>query len=243
MSKKRVAIVGSSGRMGQRVARLLCDSETLILGATLDAGEEAQTAFSNADVVIDFSAPAACQTLLPLAASLGIPYVVASTGLTDADHAAIDRAAKQIAVVQASNLSLGVNVMLELVELAAKRLGTGFDIEISETHHRHKRDAPSGTALSLGKAAQAGRGPLQTVLRQEGMSEPRADNELGYGVLRGGDVSGDHTVYYFGNGERIEITHRSSTADIFAQGAIRAATWLMGHPAGRYTMAEVLRSC
>jgi 4-hydroxy-tetrahydrodipicolinate reductase len=165
---------------------------------------------------------------------------VASTGLTPVDEAAIDDASAEVAIVQAANLRLGVNVMLELVEMAAARL-RGFDAEISEIHHRHKRDAPSGTALALGAAVQRGAGKKTEVVGRHGMGEPRGSQELGYAALRGGEVAGEHTVFFFGDSERLEITHRSTNADIFAAGALQAAQWLLGRAPGRYDMLDVLR--
>ena len=238
--------------MGQRVLRLLDNHPILRLGVVLArAGgtplppelpveHDVEAALARADVVVDFSAPAACSVIGPRCAALGIPYVVASTGLSTAEDKALNQVAKGVAVLQAANLSLGVNVMLELVELAASRL-KDYDMEISEIHHRHKRDAPSGTALALGGAAQRGAGKRREVLGRQGITEPRADDELGYAAMRGGEVAGEHTVYFFGEAERLEITHRSNNADIFAAGALRAAAWLLGKPAGRYSMLDVLR--
>lgn len=261
IDKLRVCVVGPGGRMGQRLMRLLQNHERVVVASTLvregaaslalDAGITAsggsvvetshpRQAFTEADVVIDFTAPPALRDLLPIAVELGVAYVVASTGLGATDEQAIDAAATRIAVVQAANLSLGVNVMLELVESAAKKLGVAFDVEVSEIHHRHKRDAPSGTALSLTQAVQQGRGAMRVVQARSGVGPARERDELGVAALRGGDVAGEHTVYYFGDNERLEITHRAGNADIFARGAIAAAEWLRGRPAGRYGMRDVL---
>jgi len=251
MTKSQVCIVGICGRMGQRVMRLLQDHPTLELACGIEheakslpdlkipIASDAAKMIALCDVVIDFSAPSSVTQIAPICANLGKRYVIASTALTAADDKAINDAAQKIAVLQAANLSTGVNVLLELVELAAKRLGTSFDVEISEIHHKHKRDAPSGTGLALGQAVQLGRGPMQEVrARHDG---ERQANELGYAVMRGGDVSGDHTVHFFGEGERIELVHRSSSADIFASGALRAAHWLVEKPKGRYSMRDVMR--
>jgi 4-hydroxy-tetrahydrodipicolinate reductase len=241
--------------MGQRVARLLKDHPALELRSGVsdnDDGARAKAlgvpvvadpreALDGVDVVVDFSAPPSCVALAPLCAERRLPYVLASTGLTPQDEAAIADAAQHTAILQAANLSTGVNVMLELVELAAQRLGRFCDIEVSEIHHRYKRDAPSGTALALGEAAQRGQPGLEAVYGRHGIGGERGRQEIGYAAVRGGDVSGEHTVYYFGEGERIEITHRSSTADIFAVGALRAAHWLLGKSPGRYAMLDVLR--
>lgn len=247
-----VCLVGARGRMGQRVVRLLREHPQLRLAvalvregaapiASVPTVCDACEAVGQVQVVIDFSAPAVCQTLAPVCAELGKPYVVASTGLGEADFAAIHKAAVTTAIVQAANFSIGVNVMLELVQAAAAKL-QGFDTEIFEIHHRHKRDAPSGTALALGEAVTQGAGERHQVLGRQGhaMGE-RGDTDLGYGVLRGGEVPGEHTVYYFGRNERLEITHRSANGDIFAEGALLAARWLLGRPAGRYSMLDVLR--
>ncbi len=246
-----VCVAGAWGRMGTRVARLLESHPRLRFAVALEvAGKQAQEhvvpstsdatkAVAMAQVVIDFSAPAAAASLAPVCASGRVPYLVASTALTAQDLAAIDAAAAHTPVLQAANLSLGVNVLLELAELAARRL-SGFDVEIFEIHHRHKRDAPSGTALALGEAVQRGRGTLTPVLARGGQSHEREAHELGYAALRGGEVAGEHTVYFFGEVERIELGHRASSPDVFAQGALVAAEWLLDKPAGRYTMRDVL---
>lgn len=236
--RARVVVIGSAGRMGTRVVRLLENHATLVLASGVDRGDDVAAAIANSAVVIDFSAPAACARVAPLCANVGAAYLVASTALTDDDVRALATAARQVAVLQAANLSIGVNVLAELVAEAAARLA-GFDIEISEIHHRHKRDAPSGTALALGAAAKRGRGGLRDVLGRAGEAV-RKNDELGFAALRGGDVSGEHTVYFFGNGERVELTHRATTPDIFAHGALTAASWLVGKPAGAYTMRDVL---
>lgn len=261
-----VCLVGAGGRMGGRVCRLLLGSDRFYLASALErpgttlspadlgiaapadaeAGtsvlitDDAQQAIRAARIVIDFAAPPATSTLAPVCAEHGVAYLVASTALTPADEAALEAASTRCAVLRAANLSLGVNVMLELVERAARSLGTSFDIEISEVHHRHKRDAPSGTALLLGQAVERGRGGLRSVFSRGGVDALRKPDELGYSVLRGGDVAGEHTVYYFGDTERIEITHRAGSSEVFARGALFAAAWLVARPAGRYTMRDVL---
>ena len=240
--------------MGQRVMRLLGHHPALQLNAILTrpgapaldvpgvlVATSATAAVAAADVVIDFAAPAVCGEVAPACLRAHVPYVVASTGLTEADQKALDGAASAIALLQAANLSLGVNVMLELVRAAASAL-PGFEVEISEIHHRHKRDAPSGTAYALGEAAMLGGGHKTAVVGRHGTANSaRAATELGYSAIRGGEVPGEHTVYFFGDAERIEITHRSSSGDIFASGALTAAMWLMGQKPGRYTMRDVLR--
>ncbi len=231
---------------------VLASSKTLTAHSAVEAGEKAdglpaglvvsddpKTALVDADVVIDFSAPPACSQILPVCAELGIPCIIASTGLTDDHSHAIDEASKRCAVIVAANCSVGVNVLLELVELASKRLN-GFEPEIFEIHHKFKRDAPSGTALALGEAVSRGRGPLREVHARAGIDEARQSDELGYGTLRGGDVSGEHTVFFFGEHERIELTHRSTSPTIFANGAAQAAEFLIGRKPGRYSMRDVL---
>lgn len=251
MSKTRVCVVGASGRLGRRVLRALKKHPSLEAGSALVRQElelpgparvttSVEEALQNVGVVVDFSAPAACSRVLPGAARAGIPYVLASTALTDQDEELLEEVEQQIPVVLASNFSVGVNLLFELVEIAARRLGESFDIEISEIHHRHKRDAPSGTALSLASAAEAGRGDLEHVLGRAGPEPPRGPEQLGIAALRGGDVAGEHTVYFFGDCERVELTHRATTPDIFAHGALRAAAWVLGKPPGRYSMRDVL---
>lgn len=251
--KGRVCLVGATGRMGRRVQCYIAHHPSLVLSAALQRhgnGTELspgvpiftdpRQAASHADVLLDFAAPAACVTLAPVCADTGTAYLVASSGLTAADEAALNAASKTIAVLHAPNLCMGVNVMMELVEMAAARLAA-YDVEISEIHHRLKRDAPSGTAHALGEAVQRGRGKMVPVVGRQGFTPmTRANDELGYASLRGGDVAGEHTVYFFGESERLEITHRASSGDIWATGALHAAKWLLGRPPGRYSMHDVL---
>ena len=257
----RVGIVGPSGRMGQRVTRLVSEFSDLSLTAGLCRGGSAcegkdvgtlagceplgVTAVSSpggaaaaCDAMIDFSAPPVCGVLAQVCAGKGCAYVVGSTGLEPADHEALKLAAERVPVLLAANFSVGVNLLLDLVGRAS-RIMADADVEIFEAHHRHKRDAPSGTALALGKAVRDERPELREVLGRSG-AVPRESNELGYAAVRGGDVSGEHTVFFFGEGERVELTHRATTPDIFARGALRAARWLVSQPAGFYTMADVL---
>jgi 4-hydroxy-tetrahydrodipicolinate reductase len=252
-----VCVLGATGRLGQRCCALLANHPLLSLGLTYarDAAQvqrlqaqsgsaqvttDLQAALQSCAVAIDFTAPALCATSLPLCAAHARPCVVASTGLTAADQRAIDRASQSVAIVQSANLSLGVQVLQDLVQQAAAKL-EGFDIEIAEIHHRHKRDAPSGTACALGDAVRRGRGPQQAVLGRHGHSAGRADNEIGFAALRGGEVVGDHTVYFLGQSERLELTHRSHSADIFAAGALRAAAWLLQQKPGLYGLGDVIR--
>jgi 4-hydroxy-tetrahydrodipicolinate reductase len=249
-----VTVAGAGGRMGRRVLQLLASHPSLRAGAALErvgaslsipeAGATLVTddpvrALAGAAVVVDFSAPSAAPVLAPLCAERGVAYLVASTALGPSEQAALDAASRRVAVLQAANLSLGVNVLLELVEAAARRL-SGFDVEILELHHHHKKDAPSGTALALGRAVERGRGAMRQVVGRAGVGEARKADELGYAAVRGGDVAGEHTVYLFGEAERLELTHRATSPEIFAQGALAAAVWLVGRPAGLYAMRDVL---
>jgi len=253
--------------MGQRVIGALAEHRSLYLSAALVRESELQRgviswfeergegtagntrsvsplvdvaqAVGAAKVVVDFAAPAACERLAPACVAADVPYVVASTGLSDVDEAALQAASLHVPVLSAANFSLGVNVLVSLVERAARSL-PGFDAEVFEIHHRGKRDAPSGTAYALGEAVERARGEVAPIIGRGGISEPRADDELGYAALRGGDVSGEHTVFFFGGGERVELTHRATSRDIFAGGALRAAQWLLDKEPGRYQMADVL---
>jgi 4-hydroxy-tetrahydrodipicolinate reductase len=196
-----------------------------------------------ADVWIDFSVPAATIAYTEAAVAAGAALVVGTTGLGDEQRAAIDRASKKVPVVFTANYSIGINVLLKLVADAAQTLGPSYDLEIVETHHRAKRDAPSGTALRLAEAlAEATGRDLAKDARYEryGDTGPRPATQIGVQTLRGGDVVGDHSVHFLGLGDRIEITHRASSRDTFAVGAVRAALWLAGRPAGLYDMRSVL---
>ena len=195
------------------------------------------------DVLVDFSSPSALPENLAAARAANTPIVIGTTGLEAQHHALIDAAAAQVAVLQAANTSLGVNLIGHLVPEAAARLGPDWDIEVLEMHHRHKVDAPSGTGLFLGTAAAAGRGvELDQVSdrARDGITGPRREGHIGFAVMRGGSVAGDHQVVFAGEGERIEIGHRAETREIFARGAVKAALWLAGKPAGRYWMTDVL---
>lgn len=234
----RIGILGAMGRMGQAIAADAAAAGADVIGLVdRDLGDLAGTAAA-AEVLIDFSAPAALAGHLAAARAAGTPILVGTTGLAAEHHAAIDAAAHAIPVLQAANTSLGVNLLAALVEQAAARLGPDWDIEIVEMHHRHKIDAPSGTALLLGDAAARGRGHrLDPVVDRTGA---RVEGAIGFASLRGGSVAGDHMVVLAGEGERIELGHRAESRAIFARGALRAARWLVGRAPGRYTMADVL---
>jgi 4-hydroxy-tetrahydrodipicolinate reductase len=193
-----------------------------------------------ADVVIDFSSADALKRLLPLAIRANVAVVSGTTRLDAACEKLLDDAAKIVPVLSAPNTSVGVQVLADLIRLAVERLGAGFDVEIVETHHRAKVDAPSGTAEKLRRAVEDARGELLRMHGREGNVGPRKPEEIGVHAVRGGDVIGDHTVHLLGPGERIELTHRATSRDLFARGALRAAQFVVGRPAGRYTMADVI---
>lgn len=226
-----ITLFGASGRMGRAVTEAACSRDDVSLVA------------NGADVFVDFSAPAALEANLDQAVAAGAPILIGTTGLEPVHQRAIDAAARTIGVIQAANTSLGVNLLSHLVREAAARLGDDWDIEIVEMHHRMKVDAPSGTALLLGRAAAEGRGvDLESVADRgrDGITGARTAGHIGFAALRGGSVAGDHQVILAADGERIELGHRAESRIVFARGAIAAAAWLAGKPAGRYTMADVL---
>jgi 4-hydroxy-tetrahydrodipicolinate reductase len=245
-----IGILGAAGRMGRAVAEAAVAAEQEVIGGVDLSGAvegrygDAAALAAHCDVLIDFSAPSALPGHLAAARATGTPMVIGTTGLQPADHALIDQAAADIAVLQAANMSLGVTLLMQLVREAAARLGNEWDIEILEMHHRHKVDAPSGTALLLGKAAAEGRGStveeLSRFNRMDGEPHRRDNGTIGYASLRGGSAAGDHLVIFAGENERIELGHRAENRRIFAQGAVKAAAWLIGRPAGRYAMTDVL---
>ncbi|MAN78773.1 MAG: 4-hydroxy-tetrahydrodipicolinate reductase [Rhodospirillaceae bacterium] len=261
-----IGIVGCGGRMG----RMLIETVMATEGATLAGGTEqpgspfigqdlgllvgpeavgavvmddAHALFEASDVVIDFTVPAATAGHAACAFDTGTAMVIGTTGLSADQQSVVEGAAEKAAVVQAGNMSLGVNLLVGLARQAADLLGPDYDIEVVEMHHKHKIDAPSGTALMLGKAAAEGRGidhDANAVLSREGHTGPRPDQAIGYATLRGGDVVGDHTVIFAGPSERIELTHRAASREIFARGAVRAALWCDGRAPGLYSMRDVL---
>lgn len=231
-----IGIIGSAGRMGRAIAAALPDHDVTLAGG-VDAGGDLTALAAAADVLIDFSAPSALGAALAASLAAGKPLVVGTTGLSPADHAAIDAAARDIAVLQTGNTSLGVTMLAVLVEQAAARL-PDWDIEVVEMHHRLKQDAPSGTALLLAEAAAAGRGTPLTA--ETDRNRARADGAIGFASLRGGTVVGDHQVVLAGPRERLTLGHVAEDRGLFAHGAIRAALWLADRPPGRYTMRYVL---
>ena len=256
----RLAVVGASGRMGRAVVRLAKGAGVDLvcaIGATdvgRDAGELAGIGgigtpivdglaaieSSRASVIIDFSAPHVTHSLAPLAASIGVALVTGTTGLDDEGVDALDRAAKRVALLWEPNMSLGVHVLARLVSQAVAALAD-FDVEIVETHHRAKVDAPSGTALRLAETVQLARASATRLVHgRRGAPGARTSEEIGFHALRGGDVIGDHVVHLLGMGERLELAHRATTRDLFAHGALRAARWIESRPAGRYTLGDVI---
>lgn len=259
----KLALHGATGRMGMAITRLSQATEGVrIVGAAAaasdplqgrDVGEiagigsigvavtaDAASALLGAEVVIDFSVASAVKSLLSLCARHHIAVVSGTTNLDEEARKALDKAAESVPVLWAPNMSLGVQVLSDLVEQAVRRLGSDFDVEIVEIHHRKKIDAPSGTAKRLAEAARAARPSLAELHSRDGDVGARTNEELGVFGVRGGDVIGDHTVYLFGPGERIELTHRASSRDVFAHGALRAARFLAGKKPGRYTIKDVL---
>jgi 4-hydroxy-tetrahydrodipicolinate reductase len=242
MQMARIGIIGSEGRMGQAVAAAIAAAGETLAGG-VDKGGDALALAQQSDVLVDFSSPAALEGNLDAAMAAGIPIVVGTTGLEERHHWLCDHAAETTAVLQTGNTSLGVTLLAHLVREAASRLGEDWDIEIVETHHRMKVDAPSGTALLLGEAAAQGRGiglGQHSVRGRDGITGAREQGTIGFAALRGGSVAGDHTVHFLSDNERLSLSHLAENRTIFAKGAVRAAQWLMDKPAGRYTMPEVL---
>jgi len=247
----RIGIIGATGRMGRAIADVAVAQGVAIAGGINRAGavlgdyETAVALAQASDVLIDFSTPEMLAQGLDGARTSRTPIVIGTTGLTPEDHARIDAAARDVAVLQTANTSLGLNMLRQLVEQAARALGTDWDIDIVEMHHRHKLDTPSGSALLLGASANIGRGAASTteLNRFDRMQDGPHEREVGgiyYASLRGGSVAGDHQVVFATDGERIELGHRAENRGIFAKGALKAALWLAGKPAGRYTMGDVL---
>lgn len=237
-----IGIYGSAGRMGRAIADALAVAGASFAGGA-DASDDPLPLARSADVLLDFSHAGGVDTHLAAALSAKTPIVIGTTGLSVEQHVLIDRAARDIPLLQTGNTSLGVTLLAMLVREAAARLGPDWDIEVVEMHHRHKLDAPSGTALLLGEAAAAGRGSALSELRVDerfGLVGARCEGTIGMAALRGGSVVGDHTVILAGEGERIELGHYAQDRSIFARGAVKAALWLAGQPAGRYRMGDVL---
>jgi 4-hydroxy-tetrahydrodipicolinate reductase len=262
----RIAVTGAAGRMGKTLIDFISASDDLTLGAAferadspqlgLDAGDLAgvgslgvpvisdlNAELESFDTLIDFSVPEATLNALSICRAAGKKMVIGTTGFDGEGQAAIESAAEQIAILKAPNMSVGVNVVFKLIEIAAQALGDDVDVEVVEAHHRHKIDAPSGTAVRMGEilAATLGRNLDQdATYGRRGITGPREDRTIGFSSLRGGDIVGDHTVMYAGTGERIEITHRAQSRANFAQGALRACRYLADKPNGLFDMQDVL---
>lgn len=235
-----IGIYGSEGRMGRAIA-LAIEAAGAELAGGSDAKDDCRPLAQVADVLVDFSIPDALEEHLVAARLARTPIVVGTTGLRDQHHQMLDAASMEIAVLQTGNTSLGVTLLAQLVREAAAKLD--WDIEIAEMHHRHKVDAPSGTALLLGEAAAAGRGATLAELRVDsraGLTGARTEGTIGFASLRGGSVIGDHCVVFAGEGERVALSHLAQDRSTFAHGAVKAALWLAGKSAGRYRMADVL---
>ena len=238
----KIGIIGSAGRMGQAlVDAIQADGHEHAGGVDKDGDLAALIAAS--EIVVDFSSPHALEANLDACVAAGKPIVIGTTGLEERHHFLIDDAARDIPVLQTGNTSVGVTMLAALVEQAARQLGEDWDIEILEMHHRHKVDAPSGTALLLGEAAAKGRAvdlKDHSDRARDGITGGRKAGNIGFASLRGGSVAGDHMVIFASDNERIELVHRAENRAIFANGAVKAAVWLMRQKAGRYNMQEVL---
>ena len=263
--KTKIVIAGVTGRMGHALLEGVFADDELQLHAALDRADSPQigqdagaqfgknsgvsitsdvaAALKGADVLIDFTRPEASLMYLDACQTANVKHIIGTTGFTVEQKAKIEAASKQIAIVFAPNMSVGVTLLLSLVEQAAKVLNEGYDIEVVEMHHRHKVDAPSGTALRLGEAAAQGLGQNLkdcAIYAREGVTGEREAGKIGFATLRGGDVVGDHTVVFAGIGERVEITHKASSRATFALGALRAAKFLADKKTGLYDMRDVL---
>ena len=263
----RIAIAGASGRMGRMLVQAVVESQDLSLAAALDRpgtdaiGQDAGAflgvdtgvtitddldALAAADCLIDFTRPEGTLAHLQACVQHGVKCVIGTTGFDTAGKQAIRAAAQKTAIVFAPNMSVGVNATLKLLDMAARLLNSGYDVEVFEAHHRNKVDAPSGTALAMGEAvAHAWGKELDDIAdwARHGNTGAREDGRIGFSVLRGGDIVGDHTVYFCGTGERIEISHRSSSRATYAQGSLRAARYLARREFGLFDMQDVLASC
>ena len=266
MAKTKMGVVGCGGRMGRMLVAEIAATEGCTVAGGSEApgsgyvnqdigelagigrfgvpvGESAEKVIRDSDVVLEFTSPAATAEHTALAAGLGKAMVIGTTGLTSAQGDVVRLAAHDIPIVWAPNMSLGVNVLLSVVEEAARRLGPDWDIEILEMHHRAKVDAPSGTALALGRAAAAGREVVLEQVEQrarDGITGARRTGDIGFAALRGGDAVGDHHVIFAGIGERLEFSHHTTNRAVFAKGAVRAARWVADRPPGLYGLKEVL---
>ena len=256
----RIAVVGAGGRMGTAIVRLAREHDLTVARAIglsgvgedvgvlagvgkLDVAMESDVsalASGGFDVAIDFSSADALPRVASTVATAGAAFVSGTTGLTPSGEEALRAASECVPVLWEPNLSVGVQVLSQLLQQAIRALGEGFDVEIVETHHRKKVDAPSGTALRLAEVAREARGGAELRYGREGRPGERKRDEVGVHAVRGGDVIGDHSIHLLGQGERIELVHRATSRDLFAHGALRAAAWIAGKPAGRYALSAVL---
>jgi 4-hydroxy-tetrahydrodipicolinate reductase len=261
----RICIAGASGRMGRMLIEAVHQAEDCVVAGALDVPEspgigldasgflgfasgvtitsDVRFALQKTDALIDFTRPEGTMAHLALCREMGVKMVIGTTGFSDAQKAEIHAASKDIAIMMAPNMSVGVNVTLKLLEMAAKAMSEGYDIEVIEAHHRHKVDAPSGTALKMGEvmASAMGRDLKEcAVYSRVGHTGERDPSSIGFATIRGGDIVGDHTVLFAGTGERIEITHKSSSRSTYAQGALRAVRYLAGQKSGMFDMFDVL---
>ncbi|MEL6640673.1 MAG: 4-hydroxy-tetrahydrodipicolinate reductase [Pseudomonadota bacterium] len=261
-----IVVTGASGRMGQTLVKLIAESDVCHLAGALERADhpwlgqdigtamggqtmgitvtdDALSAFVNAQAVIDFTAPAATVAFAELAAQAKVVHVIGTTGMTDDDIAKVDYAARHTAIIRAGNMSLGVNLLTQLTKKVAAALDADFDIEVIEAHHRHKVDAPSGTALMLGEAAAEGRGVSIVDVRdsgRDGITGARNRGDIGFTAIRGGDIIGEHDVMFAADGERIVLRHVASDRSVFARGALKAALWGQNQGPGAYDMVDVL---
>jgi len=239
----KIAITGSNGRMGQALIEAVKLNPNVSQGSILNRGDDINRVLKDFDVLIDFTRPEATLDALSVCQSAGKAMVIGTTGFSDDALKVIDQASSDIPIVFAPNMSIGVNLTLKLLETTAKVIGTDSNIEIVEAHHRHKVDSPSGTALKMGEviANALGRDLSEcAVYGREGTEEPRDRQTIGFSSIRGGDVVGEHTVTFFMEGERVEITHKASSRMTYANGAVRACQWLTNKANGLYSMQEVL---
>jgi 4-hydroxy-tetrahydrodipicolinate reductase len=239
----KIAINGSNGRMGQALIESVKLNSNVSQGSILNRGDDIERVLKDFDVLIDFTRPEATLDALSVCQSAGKAMVIGTTGFSDDALKVIDQASSDIPIVFAPNMSVGVNLTLKLLETTAKVIGTDSNIEIVEAHHRHKVDSPSGTALKMGEviANALGRDLSEcAVYGREGTEEPRDRQTIGFSSIRGGDVVGEHTVTFFMEGERVEITHKASSRMTYANGAVKACQWLSDKPNGLYSMQDVL---
>jgi 4-hydroxy-tetrahydrodipicolinate reductase len=266
MAETKIGVVGCGGRMGRMLVAEIAASDGCALAGGcakpgsgyvnqdvgelagfgrlgISVGDNAEKLIRDSEVVIEFTTPAATAAHAVQAAGSGTAMVIGTTGLSTEETEAVRQAACSVPIVWAPNMSLGINLLLGLVEEVARRLSPDWDVEIMEMHHRGKVDAPSGTALALGRAVAAGRKVMLEEVQQrgrDGITGPRSTGDIGFAALRGGDAVGDHHVVFAGAGERLELTHRATSRSIYAKGAVQAARWVLGRPPGLYGLKEVL---